>query len=331
MTITVIVNGSWKKTPSGVKVDTDMRNAFIKAITEIGKDENVILLINDTGQFILKDFADNYPGRLLNVGIAEQNMVGLAAGLAASGKTVFVYSIASFLARAYEQIKIDVCYPNLNVKFVGVGAGLAYGTMGITHHSTEDIAIMRALPNMTIISPCDPIEAEQATVRVYNHPGPVYLRLGLTDEPNLHYSNYNFTFKGIDVIKDGEDIAIISTGRMVKTALEAAEILKNSGVSAMVVNISTIKPLPYVVNFLVRECKVKTILTIEEHNVIGGLGSAIAEDIARSDIKIPFQMMGIYNQFCTEYGSWSYLQEKLCLSATHVVLEALVLRVKHES
>jgi transketolase len=309
-----------------------MRNAFIKAITEIGKDENVILLINDTGEYLLKDFRQRYPSRLINVGIAEQNMVGLAAGLAASGKTVFVYSIASFFARCYEQIKVDVAYHNLNVKFVGVGAGLAYGTMGITHHSTEDIAIMRVLPNMTIISPCDPIETEQASVAAYNHPGPVYLRLGLIGEPNLHYSNYNFTFKGIDVIKDGEDIAIISTGRMVKTALEAAEILKNSAVSAMVVNISIIKPLPYVVNFLVHQCKVKAILTIEEHNVIGGLGSAIAEDIARSDIEIPFQMTGIYNQFCTKYGSWSYLQEKLCLSATHIVLEALaLLRIKHES
>lgn len=306
-----------------------MRNSFIRAIIEIGKDENVIILINDTGQFILQDFANRYPGRLINVGIAEQNMVGLAAGLAASGKTVFVYSIASFFARCYEQIKVDVAYHNLNVKLVGIGAGLAYGTMGITHHATEDIAIFRALPNMTIISPCDPIEAEQATVAAYNHPGPVYLRLGLTGEPNLHCSDYRFELNRIDVLRDGKDIAIISTGRMVKTTLEAADILKSYGVSAMVTNLSVIKPISDLVAFLVHKCKVRAILTIEEHNVIGGLGSAVAQDIARDEISIPFLKMGIYNQFCAEYGSWPYLQEKLRLSATHVVSEALkLLRVK---
>ena len=291
---------------------------------EIGKDENVFLLINDTGQFILSDFANNYPGRLINVGISEQNMVGVAAGLAESGKTVFVYSIASFFARAYEQIKVDVCYPNLNVKFVGIGAGMAYGTMGITHHATEDISMFRSLHNMAIFSPCDPMETEQSTMAAYTKNGPIYLRLGLTGESNIHYSNYIFDSNKIDVIKYGEDLAIVTTGRIVKNVLEAADILNDYGVSTMVINVSTIKPLPYIASFLTNECKVRGILTVEEHNVVGGLGSAIAEDIARSDTAITFQMMGIYG-FCTEYGSWLYLQEKLCLSAKHIVSEALAL------
>lgn len=306
-----------------------MRNAFIKAITEIGKDGRVILLINDTGQYILQDFDNNYPGRLINVGISEQNMVGLATGLAESGKIVFVYSIASFLARAYEQIKVDVCYPNLNVKFVGVGTGLAYGTMGITHHATEDIAIFRALPNMTIISPCDPIETEQATVAAYNHPGPVYLRLGLTGEPNLHPPDYKFELGKFNTLRSGNDIALISTGRMVGTTLLAASLLEEKGISAMVVNAHTIKPLDHVfVTYLVRSLLVDAILAIEEHNIIGGLGSTIAEQMAYyTDCDVLFQRIGIRDAFCTEYGSWPYLQEKLGLSAKHIADAALALLV----
>lgn len=304
-----------------------MRNAFIKAITEIGKDEKVVLLINDTGQFILKDFDINYPGRLINVGISEQNMIGLAAGLAASGKTVFVYSIASFLARAYEQIKVDVCYPNLNVKFIGIGAGLAYGAMGITHHATEDIAIFRALPNMTIISPCDPIETEQATFAAYNHPGPVYLRLGLTGEPNLHSPDYKFEFGKFDILKDVHDIALISTGRMVNTVLSAAKILEEKNVFAMVINVHTIKPLPdQLITYLAHSCVINTVLTIEEHNVIGGLGSAIAQSLVESNQNIhSFKRMGIPDKFCMEHGSWPYLQEKLGLSAQRIVDKVLTL------
>ena len=310
-----------------------MRNAFIKAITEIGKNENVVLLINDTGQYILKDFDANYPGRLINVGIAEQNIVGLAAGLAASGKTVFVYSIASFFARAYEQIKVDVCYPNLNVKFVGVGAGLAYGAMGITHHATEDIAIFRALPNMTIISPCDPIEAGQATVAAYNHPGPTYLRLGLTGEPNLHSPNYKFELGNFDVLRKGHDIALISTGRMVEIVLSAAQILEEKHVSAMVVNVHTVKPLhPNIIRSIIYPMgfgfyrTVEAILTVEEHNIIGGLGSAIAEQIAHYfKCAVLFKRIGIYDKFCTEHGSWSYLQKELGLFAQHIADEALAL------
>lgn len=304
-----------------------MRNAFIKAITEIGRDEKVIILINDTGQFVLRDFDNNYPGRLINVGIAEGNMVGLAAGLAASGKTVFVYSIASFLARAYEQIKIDVCYPNLNVKFIGIGAGLAYGTMGITHHATEDIATFRVLPNMTVVSPCDPIETEQATAAVYNHPGPVYLRLGLTVEPNVHSPDYKFELGKFNTLKSGDDIALISTGRMVGTTLLAASLLEEKGTSAMVVNAHTIKPLDHIfVTYLVRSLLVDAILVIEEHNIIGGLGSTIAEQMAHhTDCDVLFKRMGIRDSFCTEYGSWPYLQDKLGLSAQHIADEALML------
>lgn len=301
-----------------------MRNAFIKALTEIGKDESVVLLINDTGQFILRDFDTHYPGRLINIGIAEQNMIGLAAGLAASGKTVFVYGIASFLFRAYEQIKVDVCYPNLNVKFVGVGAGLAYGTMGITHHATEDIALFRALPNMTIISPCDPIETEQATVAAYHHPGPVYLRLGLAGESNIHSSDYKFELSRPDILKNGNTIAFITTGRMVQPTLLAAEILEKRNFSTMVVNIHTIKPFPaFFIDHLVYSVIVAVIVTVEEHNTIGGLGSTVAEHLTdHLDCDIAFRRIGIEDQFCTVYGSWPYLQDKLGLSAQHIAQKA---------
>lgn len=302
-----------------------MRNAFIKSITEIGKEDRVVLLINDTGQFVLRDFDTYYPGRLINIGIAEQNMVGLAAGLAASGKVVFVYSIASFFTRAYEQIKVDICYPNLNVKFIGVGAGLAYGTMGITHHATEDLAIFRALPNVTIISPCDPIETEQATAIAMWTPGPVYLRLALTGEPAIHDSSYRMQKEQADILRDGKDMTFIATGRVVKNALDAADILATHQITCRVINIHTVKPIDRMA-IVLAAFDTKTVLTIEEHNITGGLGSAVAEILAESEIKAKLWRFGLPGAFCQSYGSWEYLQHRYNLTGEYIAKEILQFR-----
>lgn len=301
-----------------------MRNAFIKAITEIGKDDRVILLINDTGQFVLRDFDTSYPGRLINVGIAEQNMVGLAAGLAMSGKVVFVYSIASFLTRAYEQIKIDVCYPGLNVKFIGIGAGLAYGTMGITHHATEDLAIFRALPNMTIVSPSDPIEAEQATTMAMWTLGPVYLRLAMSGEPTLHDSSYRMQKEQADLLRDGKNVTIVATGRIVKNALEAADLLATHHISCRVLNIHTVKPIDRIA--ILRAAKdTEAMITLEEHNITGGIGSAVAEVFSEHGMKVKLWRLGIPNIFCRSYGSQEYLYSQYGLTGEQIAKSVLSL------
>lgn len=299
-----------------------MRNSFIKSIIDIGKDHNVILLINDTGQFVLREFSNNYPDRLINCGIAEQNMIGVAAGLAAMGKTVFVYSIASFFARCYEQIKVDICYHNMNVKFIGVGIGLSYGTMGITHHATEYIGMFRSLPNMMIVSPSDSIETSLVTEKIYNHYGPVYVGLGLNAEKNYHDDNYKYYLGKLDIIRSGKDISLIATGRMVENAMWASYILEKYNISAQVINVHTIKPLDKEgLDMHIRP----VVLSIEEHNINGGLGSAIAEYIAEDNQDIIFKRLGIIDRFCHEYGSRSYLEDRLKLSDLWIANEAISL------
>lgn len=301
-----------------------MRNAFVKTVTRLGENPRTCLLISDTGQYILSEFKEKFPNRFYNIGIAEQNMIGLAAGLAKSGKIVFTYGIASFYARAIEQIKVDVCYHNLPVRIIGVGAGLAYGTMGPTHHATEDIAIMRALPNMTIISPCDPVETGKAIEAAFYHPGPVYVRLGLTGEESLHSDQYDYRLGDMDFLREGTDVAIIVTGRLAPNAMWAAKILEKINISAMVVNIHTIKPLN--ISGIIDIVKTfKAILTVEEHNIFGGLGSAIAEIIASHSIPIRFKRLGIIDKFCSEYGSRSYLEDRLRLSDLWIADEARAL------
>ena len=222
-----------------------MRTAFIQQLYKLAKEDSRInLIVGDLGFGVVTDFAKDFPKQFLNVGVAEQNMTGIAAGMALSGKIVFTYSIANFpTLRCLEQIRNDVCYHNVNVKIVPVGGGLAYGALGASHHATEDIAIMRSLPNMLVVAPGDPVEAQAATKAIVEHSGPCYLRLGRAGEPSVHSAKLDFNLGKAIKVREGHDITIIATGSMLYNALESAEHLAQNGIQTRVLSMHTIKPL----------------------------------------------------------------------------------------
>ena len=280
-----------------------MRDAYINAIYEATKqDKDVLCLVGDIGAFLLRNYIKDFPANYFNLGAAEANMVGVGAGLAMSGKIPFAYTITPFItSRVYEQIKIDVCYNNANVKIVGVGSGVSYGTMGSTHHSLEDIAIMRALPNMVILSPADPEEVNEVVLAAAKYKGPVYIRLTLTSK-SLDYEKGDFEIGKARIVRKGKDAAIIAAGDMVGIAQEAAGILKENNINCYVVNMHTIKPIDEdLIKKLSRECR--AIVSIEEHSIIGGLGSAVASIISQyPENKALFKIMGFEDAFVKEYS-----------------------------
>lgn len=258
-----------------------MRTAFIETLTELAEqDERIWLLTGDLGYSVLEKFAERFPGRYVNVGVAEQNMTGVAAGLAMCGKVVFTYSIANFpTLRCLEQIRNDVCYHNVNVKVVAVGGGLAYGPLGYTHHAVEDLAVMRALPNMAVVAPGDPLETRLATRAVAEWDGPCYLRLGKAGEPAVYDSEPEFKIGRPTLVRGGgRDVTLVSTGGALKTAVEAAALLEARGLSASVVDLHTLKPID--AEALRALVNTPVVATVEEHSVVGGLGSAVAEILA---------------------------------------------------
>jgi transketolase len=258
-----------------------VRTTFIETLCEVAAaDERVWLLNGDLGYSVLERFTARFPRRSVNVGVAEQNMTGVAAGLALSGKVVFTYSIANFpTLRCLEQIRNDVCYHNLAVKVVAVGGGLAYGAQGYTHHAIEDLAVMRSLPNMTVLAPGDPAETRAAVRAAVETDGPCYLRLGKAGEPDVHESPPVFTRGKAIKIRDGEDAAVLSTGGMLKTALDAVELCAARGRRVALYSVPWVKPLD---EELVRELSSRftLLVTIEEARASGGLGGAVAEVIA---------------------------------------------------
>lgn len=261
-----------------------MRLTFIETLCRLaGGDERIWLLTGDLGFSVLEPFREAFPSRYVNVGVAEQNMTGIAAGLARSGKIVFTYSIANFpTLRCLEQIRNDVCYHNGNVKIIAVGGGYAYGAQGYTHHGLEDLAIMRSLPGMTVMAPGDPAEARLTAEAVAAHDGPCYVRLGKTGEPRVHPHDPPFAIGRAITVRPGTDVTLIATGSMLKDTLTAAEQLAaDDEISAAVVSMHTLKPLDEsAVLHAARETS--AIVTIEEHSVVGGLGSAVADVLATS-------------------------------------------------
>ena len=298
-----------------------MRNAFTESLCEIARqNEKVFLLVADIGNITFDLFRKDFPDRFLNVGVAEANMVGVAAGLALSGKIPFVYTIASFLTmRAFEQIRNDVCYQNLNVKIVGVGGGVAYSTLGPTHHALEDISMFRAVPNMTIVSPADPVEARKVSQVAVKTMGPMYIRLAKAGEPVLNTKPYDFRIGRAVTLREGNDTTFITTGAITKKALLAAESLSREGIQARVLNMHTLKPLDREV-ILRAAAETKAILTVEEHSLYGGLGSAVAEVLAEeASQKIPFKRMALPDLFSHDFGSQDYLTDTLGLSVNSMV------------
>lgn len=273
------------------------REAYGQTLAEIGgKFEEIVVLDADlSGSTKTAIFADKYPKRFFNMGIAEQNLMGNAAGFATCGKIPFASTFAVFATgRAFEQVRNSICYPNLNVKIAATHAGLTVGEDGATHQAIEDLAIMRALPNMTVINPADSVEASKAVKACVLHKGPVYLRLGRLAVETIFDEDYEFEIGKGNVLKEGEDVAIIATGIMVNEGLKAANILEKDGINAMVVNIHTLKPIDEEIILKAAECG--AVVTAEEHSIIGGLGSAVAEVLAEKK-PTPMRRVGIKDEF----------------------------------
>jgi transketolase len=298
-----------------------VRSAFVESLIKVAKaDPRVFLLTGDLGYSALEPFCEEFPERFLNLGVAEQSMTGFAAGLSLSGKVPVVYSIATFICmKAFEQIRNDICYQNLDIKIVGVGSGLTYSQYGATHHSVEDIALMRTLPNLKIICPGDPIEAGKGVEAMLRHPGPFYLRLGGKGEPMIHEKGVKFQIgKGI-IVREGKEIALVTTGNMLANTVTAAQLLKEHGLTPRVVSMHTIKPLDLE---LLEDTfsKFTHIFTIEEHSIIGGLGAAVAEVIAER-LQKPFNFfrVALPDKF-QEVGGWlHYMRESNNLSPQAIV------------
>lgn len=298
------------------------REAYGKALAKFGAKYDIVVLDADLSKSTKTDtFKKTFPERFINCGIAEASMMSTAAGLAACGKTVFASSFAMFAAgRAFEQVRNSICYPNLNVKIGATHAGISVGEDGATHQAVEDIAIMRAIPGMSVISPADAVEAEAAVEAAILHNGPVYLRFGRLAVPVINdETTYKFEWgKGV-VLKDGTDVTIIANGLMVPEALKAHEILQSEGISARIVNMHTIKPIDkeLIINSIK---KTGAIVTAEEHNIIGGLGSAVAEVVCKN-APAPIEMVGIEDKF-GKSGVPAKLLEEYGLTAENIAKKA---------
>ena len=305
-----------------------MRSAFFQTLMDLAeRDDRVYLIVGDLGFGAVEPFIQKFPKQFLNVGIAEQNMTGIAAGIALTGKIVFTYSIANFpILRCLEQIRNDVCYHNANVKIVSIGGGYSYGALGMTHHATEDIAILRALPGMVVVAPGDPVEVKAATRAIAAHQGPCYLRLGRIGEPTIHSSDVNFQLGKAIKVRDGDALTLISTGALLQAAVKAADILATKGFQVRVLSMHTVKPLDHEA-VLAAARETGAIVTLEEHSVIGGLGGAVAECLAESgELRIPFKRIGIPSAFSSRIGSQEYLRAQCGLSVERLlgVLEPIL-------
>lgn len=309
-----------------------MRTAFFKALLEAAhEDERVMLVVGDLGFGVVEPFQERFPERFINAGVAEQNMTGIAAGLALCGNVVFTYSIGNFpTLRCLEQVRNDVCYHKADVKIVAVGGGFAYGSLGMTHHATEDIAIMRALPNMTVLAPGDPVEAAAATRAIVEQPGPCYLRLGRAGEQVVHHEPIDFRIGRAIRVREGHDLTLISTGGLLPTAVAAADELAENGITVRLLSMHTVKPLDTDA-VLVAAHETGAIATLEEHSVLGGLGGAVAEVLAEcGDVKVPFIRIGVPSTFALTAGDQEYHRASFGLSKESVV-ERLVNLVRQRN
>lgn len=304
-----------------------MRTAFITTLKTLAeKDPNIWLITGDLGFTVLEAFRDGLPQQYLNAGVAEQNMIGVATGLAMTGKRVFVYSIIPFVTfRCLEHIRNDICYHDLPVCIVGVGGGYSYGHMGSTHHALEDIAVLRSLPNMTVVCPGDPLEVEAAVHAINRHPGPCYLRLGKVGEPLLHDpNNFPHSFqlgKGIRMM-DGKDVTIIATSTMLETALKVTLSLREQNIRARLISMHTVKPIDREM-LLQASAETPLIVTVEEHSCIGGLGSAVAEVLAGSDVRPPQLIFSAPDQFADTTGSQQFFRTKSGLDSASITTKIL--------
>lgn len=286
-----------------------MRNAYLGTLYDLAsKDDRVYALISDNGAIVYDKYRADLPKQYLNLGISEANMLGMAAGMASCGKIPFAYTIGAFLAyRALEFIRNDICIQKQNVKVVGTGAGQVYSALGPTHHTTEDLGALRSMPGLTLICPCSPKEAAKATVAAYEHDGPVYLRLGTNREAEIYAGECPFEIgKGIE-LRSGTDVSLISTGSIACDVLSAADRLARSGISARVINIHTLSPIDE--KIIMRAAnETRAVITVEDHNITCGLGSAVAEVMAEHGANAKLRRIGL-RDFSTGYGSYAEVKE----------------------
>lgn len=297
-----------------------MRNAFLDELYDLAReDSRIVLITGDLGFGVVERFANDLPDQFVNAGVAEQNMTGMAAGMALTGRTVFTYSIANFpTLRCYEHVRNDVCYHNANVTIVAIGGGFAYGQLGATHHAIEDLGVMRMLPNMMVVAPGDPVEARAATRAIVARPGPCYLRLGKAGEPIVHDEPIQLELGRAIVVRDGADATLISVGGMLPLAVRAAESLAANGIDVRVLSMHTLKPLDD--DAVLRAAReTRAVVTIEEHSVLGGLGGAVAELLAeRVEIRTPFRRLGVPSQFSPRVGTQEFLLAENGLDAPSI-------------
>lgn len=301
-----------------------MRDTVIRTLIELGKeDKDVELITGDLGFGVLKSFWETLPNQFINAGIAEQNMTGVAAGMALEGKKVFTYSIGNFpTLRCLEQIRNDCAYHNANVNVICVGGGYVYGSLGMSHHATEDIAILRALPDVTVICPGDPMEASLAVKKIAQTDGTCYLRLGRGGEQNVNTVIKEFEIGKAYKLRDAKDInkkvAVFSTGAILEETSKACDMLEEQGIVVEQYSFPTVKPIDRAV---IEDCakRFDNIFTVEEHNIVGGFGGAVAEVLAECGGKAKLHRIGIDDFYCIEVGSQAYLREQVGINAEGIV------------
>lgn len=287
-----------------------MQSAYIGKIMELAEtDRNVLHILADSGTGYDEMFRRNFPEQIYNFGIGEENMVAAAAGMATVGKIPFVYTAGAFLAyRSMEFIRDDICFQNLNVKIVGMGSGLAWSSLGPTHHTTEDVAVLRSIPNLVILSPATPRQVSECVELAYRHKGPVYIRIGMNHEREFFGDEYRMTLSKNDVIREGKDAVVYVTGSILDEAEQAAELLRQEGIEVKIVNVASIKPFDTAdVKKNAREYK--KIITVEEHNIYGGLGSIIAETVAYEGVASRVYPIGLVDKFALGYGTHSSVRK----------------------
>ncbi|MGE0754170.1 MAG: transketolase family protein [Alphaproteobacteria bacterium] len=303
-----------------------MRNAFIETLcAEARGNKNIWLLCGDIGYSVLERFQQEFPKRFINVGVAEQNMIGVAAGLAMTGKKVFTYTIGNFsFMRCLEQIRNDVCYHNLDVKVVALGGGFAYGGLGYTHHVIEDIAMMRTLPNIRVVAPGDPAETIAATQALCASSGPTYLRLGRGGEPTVHKTPPAFSFDKALVLSHGRDVTIVTTAGTLDIVSQAAETLQASGMSVGVISVPVLQPFD--ARTLVNAVRNTTaIITIEEHGM-AGLGTLVAECLVEHQLMVPLRRLFIQTPPQPQVGNKEWLRALHGITAQSLVNTAKSLK-----
>jgi transketolase len=304
-----------------------MRNIFVDECYNIAaQDKRLVFFMSECGFNVVEKFAAAYPGRFYNIGIAEQSLVGTAAGIASRGLRPVAYNMAMFLTmRAYEMIRDDVCYQNLPVVLAGVIPGLGYGNSGTTHHTVEDCAILRVLPNMTIVYPSCETDVRAAARQAVELGAPIYLGLARNGGYNAKYGYEDFKIGKAIQLTEGSDCAVLACGTMVQTAMQVAEKLKANGINMRVYNNHTVKPLDAeVIETAAKECG--TLFTFEEQSIIGGLGGAVAEYIAESGLKCKFKRFGVADHYPENVGSYAYMIKQYGLDVDSVAanIQALI-------